>query len=186
MRFGNVGQLLDRLDLEEIDFCLGDPRMIVEAGRYQTTPIARQTADVYCRPGHPLAALGVADARALQRHGVALTSISATLRANVASAMGFASPGQFPQVVECDDIALLMRLVAESEVLGILPSALFRGESGVLKRLRYDGGPLPVVDLHAIWLRGRTLSPAALRAITLAQQIGAAQSLPDPAQLTPA
>jgi DNA-binding transcriptional LysR family regulator len=62
LRFGNVGQLLDRLELEDIDFCLGDPRLIVEIGQYQTTPIARQLAGLYCRPGHPLAALGVADA----------------------------------------------------------------------------------------------------------------------------
>jgi DNA-binding transcriptional LysR family regulator len=175
VRFGNVSQLIDRLDLEDIDFCLGDPRLVAELDRYEMTPVARQLAGVYCRPGHPLAASGVADAGALRRHGLAMTAMTPSLRAEVSKAMGFATPGRFPQVIECDDIGLLTTLVAQSDVLGLLPAALFRGGSAALQGLRYEGGALPVVDLHAIWLKGRTLSPAATRAIVLAQQIGTAQ-----------
>jgi DNA-binding transcriptional LysR family regulator len=78
--------------------------------------------------------------------------------------------------MDCDDIGLLTALVAQSDVLGILPSAMFQREPAALRRLAYAGGSLPVANVHAIWLKGRTLSPAAARAIALCKQVGVVQA----------
>lgn len=176
VRVGNLGQLLDRLELEEIDFCLGDPRLLVDAQRYEALPVSLQTSRLCCRPGHDLQTRGVCDAAALQRYGLALVALNASVRARFATDMGFSATGDFPQVLECDDFGMLARIVADSDLLGVLPSWRWNADTTPLQPLRFEGGSLPTVHVHAIWLKGRSLSPLAQRAVAVAQQIGATLS----------
>lgn len=68
---------------------------------------------------------------------------------------------------------MLARLIAETDVLGLLPDAIISRNGPKLRKLQTSGASPVFADVYAIWLKDRTLSPAAERAITLAQQIGA-------------
>jgi DNA-binding transcriptional LysR family regulator len=171
VRFGNVGQLLVRLDAQEIDFCMGDPRLIDDPQRHETVLLGRHFGALFCRPDHPLTIGGVADRAALKRYGVATASLSGALQAVLARAYGFSSSRSFPLVVDCDDFNLLAQLVSHSDVIGLLPVSTAHADGPALCRLVFDGERPVQIDVHAIWLKGRTLSPAARRGVALAQRL---------------
>lgn len=174
LRFGKLPQLLAQLDAQEIDICLGDPRQMLRNEHYAMVPVGKQYGGMYCRAGHPLLrSKGVIDAETLARYGIALISTSPLLLDALAADYGFASGKQVPLAVECDDIAMLARLIAESNVLGLLPDAIISRNGPKLRKLQTPGASLVFADVYAIWLKDRTLAPAAERAIKLAQQIGA-------------
>ena len=173
LRFGKLPQLLLQLEAQEIDVCLGDPRQMLRNEHYAMAPVGKQYGGLYCRAGHPLLRKGAVHAEDMARYGVALISTSPLLLDSLAADFGFSSGQAFPLAVECDDIAMLARLIAETDVLGLLPDAIISRNGPKLRKLQTPGASLVFADVHAIWLKDRTLSPVAERAITLAQQIGA-------------
>ncbi len=173
VHLGNLPKLLQQLDAQELDFCLGDPRLVERNPRYDMAPMGRQTGGLYCRRGHPLARKAQADKQALSRYGVAVISLSPGLANNLSAAYGFATVTEFPLAVECDDLHTLEHLVIHSDVLGVLPQAVVQRTPRPLVRLQTAGDAFSYADVYAIWLKGRTLSPAAQRAIALTQQLGA-------------
>lgn len=172
LRFGKLPHLLAQLEAQDIDFCLGDPRQMLRNEHYAMQPVGRQYGGMYCRAGHPLLRRGEVNAETLARYGIALISTSPALMDSLASDYGFASGDRVPVATECDDVALLARLIAETDVLGLLPDAIIHRHGPKLRRLPTPGASLVFADVHAIWLKERTLSPVALRAIRLAQDIG--------------
>ena len=180
VRFGNIEQLLDRLGAQEIDFCMGDPRLIEDHDRHETVSIGAQAGGLFCRPGHALAGRRRVDAAALTQYGVATVSASPAVMTPFVRGFGFASTRRFPLMVECDDFQVLARMVAQTDVIGILPIGMLGADGPQLCPLHFDGGAPVLVDVHAIWLKGRSLSPAARRAVVLAQQIGARRSGAEP------
>lgn len=172
LRFGSLPQLLAQLEAQEIDVCLGDPRLMARNEHYEMMTIGRQFGGLYCRRGHPLARKGVADAEALTRYGVALISMTPTLLDTLAAACGLPSEQRFPLALEGDDIPLLARQVADSDLLGILPHAVAASSAFKLRPLHTANTIPAFAHVHAIWLRQRTLSPAAARAVRLARAIG--------------
>lgn len=170
VHLGNLPRLLTQLDAQEIDFCMGDPRLITRHERYDMVLLGQQPGGLYCRRGHPAARKAIASADAMARHGVAMISISPELLKGLAAAYGFASGADFPLAVECDDIHTLVHLVIHSDVLGILPQAVANGRK-TLHALYPNVSNPPHAHVHAISLKGRTLSPAARRAIALAQTV---------------
>ena len=97
---------------------------------------------------------------------------------SLASDFGFASGAQVPLAVECDDIAMLARLIAETDILGLLPDAIANRNGSRLRKLETPSASLVFADVYAIWLKDRTLSPAAERAIRLARDIGTTMDVP--------
>ena len=170
---GNLANLLAQLDSQAIDFCLGDPRLVAKSARYEMAPVGKQFGGLYCRKGHPLARKALASTEDLQRYGVAQISISPTLLEGLATGYGFATACDFPLAVECDDIGILVHLVTHTNVLGLLPQAVAERTPKPLHLLQSSNVSRPYADVHAIWLKGRTLSPAAKRAIKIAQDLGA-------------
>lgn len=168
VRYGNVDSLLAQLQDEAIEFFIGDPRMLSDTRGLEIVPVARIHGGVYARAGHPLLGAARATPADLARYGLGLVSISPQLQAYVAQGLGFSSPAELPVVVECDDLVTLARLAADGDLLAALPRGLPIIESLGLKPL---GGMQTLgglfVDAHAVWLRGRTLAPAAQTAIGL-------------------
>ncbi len=164
VRLGSLPVLMEALDAQQLDFCLGDPRQVSLAGRHVSTPLGREYGGLYCRPGHPLARRHNVTPAQLARYGIGMIAAASALRETIAAAAGFASAADFPLRVECDDLGLLARLVAGSDLLGLLPDA----GTESLHRLAFPGTPVVTADLHAIHLRDRTLSPAAAQAMALA------------------
>lgn len=171
VRLGNLPQLLTLLDAQKMDFCLGDPRLLARNRRYDMSHVGKQFGGLYCRKAHPLARKGFASQEDLRRHGVALISVTPPLMDGVAATFGFASAEDFPLAVECDDIGTLVHLVSHTDVLGALPHAVADLSPRPLRRLQFPGDAPAYADVHAVWLKARTLSPSARRAIELARQI---------------
>lgn len=96
----------------------------------------------------------------------------------VAALLGFRGTADFPLAVECDDIDTLVHLAMRTDVLALIPVAIGDAHPEALRRMPADNAQAPFADVHAIWLKGRTLSPSAQRAIGLAQQLGTGVSAP--------
>jgi DNA-binding transcriptional LysR family regulator len=174
VHLGNLPTLLEQLDAQELDFCLGDPRLVHSTKRYAMQRVGRQEGYLYCRKDHPLLRDGAMDAATMARCGVALISMSPALRMGLAHAYGFASAEALPVAFECDDLHTLMHLARNTDVLALLPVSLAARAPQVLHALPPVHPGTGFADLHAIWLKGRTLAPATLRAIDLACAIGGA------------
>lgn len=175
VRLGKLPQLLAALDAQALDLCLGDPRQLPPDDRHAMTRIGRQHGSLYCRHGHPLLRRGArVDADALRHYGLALISTAPALGDLLARNYGFSAGSELPVSVECDDISLITRLVADTDTLGLLPDAVATQQALRLHKLDTVGEDTAFAELHVIWLRERTLAPVAGRAIALAKKLGAA------------
>lgn len=172
VRYGNVDSLLTQLTDEAIEFFIADPRMLGDTSRVEITPVMRIRGSVYARAGHPLLGASRVTAADLSHYGLGLVSVSPQLQAYVAHGLGFASPAELPVVVECDDLVTLARLAADGDLLAALPRGLPLIESLGLQPIKglKTLGEL-YVDAHAVWLRGRTLAPAAETALRLVREM---------------
>ena len=168
VRYGNVDSLLAQLTHEVIEFFIADPRMLADTSSLALAPVARIRGALYARAGHPLLGATRVTAADLAHHGLGMVAMSAQLQAYVAQGLGFASPAELPVVVECDDLITLARLAADGDLIAALPRGLPLFEGLGLQPLRgvKAMGDL-YVDAHAVWLRGRTLAPAAETALKL-------------------
>jgi len=74
-----------------------------------------------------------------------------------------------PVALECDDLNTLVRLSRDTGLLVMLPHQLGLQVGRSLRCISVEGSTTPLVaEIHAIWLRGRSLSPLAVRAIEMA------------------
>ena len=170
-RFGSLIELLPRLEAQEMDFCLGDPRFLPMKEDYAVARVGNFTAGLYCRKGHPLARARKLTAEAMRPHGLAALSITQAMLDSLLAGYGLAPGHGLPVTVECDDIARLMHLTAETDVLSVMPHAFVSAQPVKLHRLLPKAPSSVSADVHALWLRRRTLSPASRRAIDLAVRI---------------
>ncbi|MDT8992300.1 LysR family transcriptional regulator [Curvibacter sp. APW13] len=177
VQYGKLAKLLEQVDAHELDFCLGDPRLVGPSARFAMQRIARPQGFLYCRPDHPALCDGRMDTAAIRQCGVALISMSDTLRAGLARDYGFGDGEAFPMVCECDDLQTLVQMATRTDVLALLPQALVAQRGGHLHPLHPVLAAPTHADLHIMWLKERTLAPAALRAIALATEIGKAIDL---------
>lgn len=174
VRSGNMTSLLDLLHAEAIDFFLAEPRLMQADSRLQTQALGRIHGGLYCRSGHPLARKADTSPSAIQPYGIGMVSATPALYAYVAGALGFAPAQPLPVVLECDDLHTLLDLVRDSDLLAVLPHQLASSAGRSLRCITVKGTtPSLFADIHAIWLRGRTLSPLATRAIELVARLTA-------------
>jgi len=171
VRLGNLMGLVEKLEAQELDFCLGEPKLLARSDRYASALVGVQGGALFCRAGHPIEGSNKIDLDALRCYGVAAISATHSILEQIAVSYGFGSAHDFPLTVECDDLNLLGRLVADTDVLGFLPDGMAEASKLDLRRLEFKVKAPVVANIHAIWLKGRTMSPAALRAVSLAQQI---------------
>lgn len=171
VRLGNLMGLVEKLEAQELDFCLGEPKLLARSARYASALVGVQGGALFCRPGHPIEGSNRIGLAVLRRYGIAAISATRSMMEQIAVSYGFDSAHDFPLTVECDDLNLLGRLVADTDVLGFLPDGMAEANKLDLRRLDIKVKAPVVVNIHAIWLKGRTMSPAALRAVSLAQQI---------------
>lgn len=172
VRYGNVDSLLSLLTDEAIEFFIADPRMLGDTRRVEMRPVMRIGGGVFARAGHPLLDAPRVTAADLSHFGVGMVSMSPQLQMFVAQGLGFASPAELPVVVECDDLVTLARLAADGDLLAALPRGLPAIDSLGLQPVKglKTMGEL-YVDAHAVWLRGRTLAPAAEMALRLVREM---------------
>jgi DNA-binding transcriptional LysR family regulator len=169
MRGGNLTSLLDLLHAEAIDFFIADPRLMNPDTRLQTQPLVRMHGGLYCRSAHALARKGSVTRETLKQFGLGMVTASPALRAQIAGALGFGPSEPLPVALECDDLNTLVRLSRDTGLLVMLPHQLGLQVGRSLRCISVEGSTTPLVaEIHAIWLRGRSLSPLAVRAIEMA------------------
>lgn len=169
-RMGNLRQLLAQLDAQEVDFCMGDPRLIQADPRYAMMALGDHAGGFYCRPSHPAARRSKADTGVLKEFGLATIALTRVLQDELAQQLGFTAE-EFPQAAECDDVNTLAHLVANSDVIGLLPHTIISQSRKRLRRLQVQGARAIHAQVHAIWLSGRTQAPATMRAVQLARKV---------------
>lgn len=170
IRMGNLFNLQGQLDAQQIDFCVGDPRLFPSNSRYAMMALGHHRGGLYCRAGHPLLRKASVDTDAIRRYGLATIALSPALHEALAHDLGFDAAG-LPQTVECDDVNTLVHLTAHSDVIGLLPHTIIAQSGRKLRPLHVAGGALLHAKVHAIWLKGRTLAPATRRAIEIAHDV---------------
>jgi DNA-binding transcriptional LysR family regulator len=172
VRNGNTASLLDLLHAEAVDFFMADPRLMQADPRLQTQPLARIHGGLYCRSGHALKRKAAASRASIQQYGIGMVSASPALRTEVATSLGYGIAEPLPVTIECDDLNALVQLATESDLLAMIPHHLAQQAGRSLHRITIQGAKRSIfADVHAVWLRGRSLSPAAVRAIEMAKTI---------------
>ena len=170
LRFGNLAQLMPLLEDQQIDVCFGDPRIVAQSERLASNRVARVFGGLFCRKGHPAARKRTIDAALLRQYGVGSFTITRELLAPIARSLGFSSASAFPMTMLCDDVNLLAQVAVATDLLVILPESA--GGRGDLHAMPWRESRAQFGDMHAIWLAGRTLSPAASHAIAISQELG--------------
>jgi DNA-binding transcriptional LysR family regulator len=173
LRLGALLQLVAQLEAQNLDFCIGDPRLISSSDHLTMVPLQKIYGSLCCRRGHPLARAGSAGPQELRRYGIGTISMTRELLKPIATSLGFATVRSFPLGLECDDLGLLAQVVMNTDMIGLLPEGAALQEPERLEQLAWPGSRVQFVDVHALWLAGRTLSPGAQLAIDLARTAGA-------------
>jgi DNA-binding transcriptional LysR family regulator len=172
VEFGNMSVLIDRLDQNEIDICLGDIRYVAaNEERYASRKLAITKVVVCCRSGHPLSATGRVTSRDLRTHRLALSRVSPAIDRELHACFGLEVSERIPMVVECDDLGVLAKLVATTDLISILPAQVFEQFSGSLGALEPDDPSSLYTYVHAIWPKNRILGPSAMKVLDLARKI---------------
>ena len=172
VEFGNMSVLIDRLDKNEIDICLGDIRFVAASEeRYASKKLAINKLVVCCRNGHPLSGTGKVTPRDLLTYRLALSRVSPAIDRELHTCFGLEASQKIPMVVACDDLSVLADLVATTDLIGILPAQVFAASSGSLCVLDPDDPSSLYSYVHAIWPRNRILSPSAIKVLDLARNI---------------
>jgi DNA-binding transcriptional LysR family regulator len=173
LRLGGLLQMVEQLEAQALDFCIGDPRMLASSDHLAMAPLQKVYGSLCGRRGHPLAGAATLDPEALRRYGIGAGSVTRQLLKPIAGSLGFASVRSFPLALECDDLGLLKQVVMNTDLIGLLPEDAARQDPKRLLQLPWPGSRVQFADIHALWLAGRTLSPAAQRAVDLACAVGA-------------
>jgi DNA-binding transcriptional LysR family regulator len=172
VEFGNMSMLIERLDKNEVDICLGDIRYATgNEERYASKKLAIVKAIVCCRIGHPLSSTRRVTSRDLLTYRLALSRINSAIDRELHACFGLEASEKIPTVIECDDLTVLANLVATTDLIGILPPQVFEKHSGSLSVLDPEDPSSLYGYLHAIWPKNRVLAPSAIKVLDLARKI---------------
>jgi len=172
VELGSMSTLVDRLDENYIDICLGDIRNVAtNEDRYASKKLAVFACVVCCRHGHPLAATGRVTARDLATYRLAFGRVESAIDRELRTCFGMEVSEKIPVTVECDDLSVLANLVAATDLIGILPTQVFGRFSRSLAALEPEDPSSLYVYVHAIWPKNRILAPSANKVLDLAREI---------------
>lgn len=172
VELGNMSALVDRLDQNDIDICLGDIRNIgVNEDRYASKKLAIFKCVACCRTGHPLSGTGRLTSRDLATYRLALARIESAIDREIRACFGLDASEKIPVAIECDDLSVLVNLVATTDLIGILPAQVFSQHSRSLSALEPDDPSSLYAYVHAIWPKNRILAPSAIKVLDQARRI---------------
>lgn len=166
---GAVSEQLARLEDDAIEFFIGARRPVLDGGVWNVTHFAHLPMNFIVRTGHPL----------LQRARVAADDLTAFPIACITTDIQIAGDDKSAPwflnreiAVLCDDCQALFDLTSGSDVIWLASGALVTKAPDKLAVLpvAVEGVPSSV-ELVVVTHAGRTLSPAAQRVITIAQNL---------------
>ncbi|MEJ8850317.1 LysR family transcriptional regulator [Variovorax rhizosphaerae] len=163
VEISNWQLLLKRLLEEDIEFVVADITDLPADPGLQIRPLRKEAGGFYVRAGHPLTAHSSVTLNQVWEYGVLSVRLPTAKRSVLARKLGLGSPDDLALALECDDPALLKRLVSECDSAVLLPlvAVAQEVEAGSLQQLDVDGLASASAIMGVVMLRGRTPSPMA-------------------------
>lgn len=170
--FGTMQTLIDKLDRNEIDICLGDIQFVAASEeRYSSKKLVTMKSVVCCRNGHPLAEGGTIAARDLRSYRLASLLLNPAVDRALHACFGIDMAEKIPVAIECDDLGVLADLVATTDLIGVLPPQVFHKHQHALTALEPDDASSLFGYVHAIWPKSRILAPSTMKVLELSKAI---------------
>lgn len=156
---GNWHELRDRLLGGELELFVADTRELAGEDRLAIRDLPRRGGHVFCRRGHPLCSVDNLQWHDLAAYPLAMTRVPDHIEKRIQQLAGDSQQRR----IECDSVALLVAIVAQSNAISLAPDAAIARE--------LDAGRLVTLPMAApsgletgyglVTRRGHTLSPAA-------------------------
>lgn len=159
---------------ERIELFVGYPGPLAQDADFKVTPLATQAASIFCRAGHPLAAVRQPGVRQVPAYPWATVLLPEELVARLRGLFGAGRAAPLPVALHCDNQTLLREAMMTSDTLlftwGSWLAADVRAGAAVdLGRRLRPALPSEAMGLECAIVQraGRTASPAAQRLLTL-------------------
>lgn len=166
LRIDNWGNLLQGLLACELDFFMADIRNLEDDSRLDITPIGGVTVALCCCREHPLLAGDPAraiDPRELLQYTFATVKLPPLMFLELKQSMGLDRNDTFAVNIECDDIALLNRILPGSDIIlatsNLMMDGCFRNPG--LVKLNVSMARNRFGEWALVKIKGRTLTPSA-------------------------
>ncbi|HEY1997617.1 LysR family transcriptional regulator [Paraburkholderia sp.] len=173
IELGEGDALMDKLRAEQIDFVVTDRRVPPVTPDVAMRRLPRHEGAWFARPGHPLMMRGPVPLAALREFPLVSVSLPPFMKDVLHRLFKYRAHEQIPVQVECNDLAVLKDVVAQTDaVIFGTASALRRDlEARRLARIPLTNPPRLGLEFALVYLAERTPSPAASSALALAEQV---------------
>lgn len=161
--------LFAALHAEELDFIVVERRTIPQKAELEVRRLRPEQAGFFVRPSHPLC--GSRPVAPIQLREAALVSAPFPARGHAAfrRLLGRRPDEKLPLQLESNDFHALKLLACQADVVLLGPVRALTAEvnAGALVRLEVGDAAAMAMEFAAVHLAQRTLSPAAMRALTV-------------------
>jgi DNA-binding transcriptional LysR family regulator len=166
IRINHWVDLLENLKEGRIDFFVADVRDITNDPMLEITPIGGLTVAIFCDSGHPLVR---ADPKRLIRpqeildYTFASVSLPTIVFRELKRSLGLEHDDMFAIDLECDDIALIKRILPGSDIIFASSNLMMENDlrSGQVCRLNLAMSQNRFGEWGLVQIRNRTLTPSA-------------------------
>lgn len=158
---GNWAELAERLLAGELELFVADTRELQHQRDLQVSPLPQPTGLLFCRAGHPLLAHANVDWAALLDYPLATTRLPQDIEQQLAAR---AAPfGGLKRRIQCDNVAMLVSIVRQSQAISLAPAGAIERElaAGTLMTLEVEDFADIQTHYGVVQRRRRSLSPAA-------------------------
>lgn len=160
----NSGQeLLERLQMEKIEFFVADRRHIARSGHVRLQPLVEWQLGCYVRSAHPLLAAATVRKMDLAKYPIASVRTPERNEHSHWDTSEQFRVEDLDQTIYCDDIAVLKEVAANTNAILMTAAASIAGDirAGKLQELPVCDLQSTSVNLIIVSLLNRSLSPAA-------------------------
>ncbi|CAG4900930.1 LysR family transcriptional regulator [Paraburkholderia gardini] len=173
IELGDGDVLLAKLRTEQIDFLVTDRRVPPVVPDVTMHRLPRHEGGWFVRPGHPLLKGAAVPLSALREFPLVSVSLPPVMKDALHRMLKFRSHEQIPLQTECNDIAVLKGVVAQTDAVMFSTASAVRRDLGArrLARVTLSNAPRMGLEFALVSLAERTPSPAARSALAIAEQV---------------
>lgn len=158
---GNWAELAERLLAGELELFVADTRELQHQRDLEVSALPQPTGLLFCRAGHPLLERAHVDWAALLDYPLATTRLPQDIEQQLAART--APFGGLKRRIQCDNVAMLVSIVRQSQAISLAPAGAIERElaAGTLVTLEVEDFADIQTHYGLVQRRGRSLSPAA-------------------------
>ncbi|MYN14144.1 LysR family transcriptional regulator [Pusillimonas sp. TS35] len=166
IRIDHWANLLAALHAGKIDFFMADVRDIKQDATLDITPIGGLTVTLCCSRDHPLIASDpsrTVQATELLKYAFASVSLPPQMFLSLKQSMGLGPNDNFQVSIECDDMALLNRIIPGSDIILVTSNLMMetRFPNANIIKLHVPMSRNRFGEWALVKIKGRTLTPSA-------------------------